>query len=261
MKQERIKTAIKAAAGGRDNPLEEMEKETGIKPDDLERVSVVVADTKGGPESTWVIFLTKSAYDQKKVKDSVRDRKETKHDGKPIYHNDMKAVCLVGPKVLLVGSLESVKKALDRRGKNKKEGPIRDGVKLASDGKHHLVAAAVVPSDARSERLPPQMAFLKEIVGGTLTAQLVGTDLSLELKATTSSASAAKEIKEAMAGVKSFVSLFLLQGGNLPPAVRTAVANALDGLKCQTSGKEVTISTKFELNDDVLAALARNVGR
>jgi hypothetical protein len=257
MKQERVKAAIKAA-GGRDNPLDEMEKETGIKPEDVERFTVVVADAASGPESSWGILLTKSPYDQGKVKDSVKDRKQTKHDGKTIYYNDTNAVCLAGPKVILVGKLEGVKKALDRRGKNKKEGPIRDGVKLASDGKYHLVAAAVVPSDARSERLPPQMAFLKEIVGGTLTAQIVGTDLSLELKATTSSASAAKEMKEAMAGVKDLVRL---QGGNMPLAVRTAVANALDGLKCQTSGKEVTISTKFELNDDVLAALARNVGR
>src|SRR5262249_13547209 len=71
--------------GSYPDPVEEMEKKTGLKPTDIERGTLVFQDT----ENMWVVIETVAAYDQEKVRKKIdgaedityKDRKYIKGNG------------------------------------------------------------------------------------------------------------------------------------------------------------------------------------
>src|SRR5262249_12539129 len=136
----------KAPQGG--DLAKEMEDKIGLKPEDIERISVVAPDLMGMMDrnnpSMWVVVATTKPYDRKAIlekceKSMGAKATEGKAKGQTTYEfgKNKPVVLFPSDRILLLGTSSSVlESCLDKVGKS--SGPLASSISAAG-GKHHFV--------------------------------------------------------------------------------------------------------------------------
>jgi hypothetical protein len=182
----------------------EAEKSTGLKPDEVERVTLVVFDPKD--ETVWLAVATRGPVDRQKILGKLAPgATEGTHQGKA-YHvaGEGKRVALhfADDRTFVVAPAEpALKRCLELAARASASGPLADGVRASTAGADHLVAA-VAPSDDMQKALadaPPDVRPylpLLQARSALLTADL-GKVTDLRLSATYADGEKAAAAKEA----------------------------------------------------------------
>jgi hypothetical protein len=251
-----MEPAINQAAPGWDK---EMEKEVGLKPADLERVTFVVLDAQG--EKMWAAVATRSPYDRDKLLHGLApDAKELQHQGKSIYRSerDQTAVHLVNDHLFVMGNEAGVRQFLDGP-RSPGAGPLSTGLKLAAD-KHHVVAAVSPPAAAvgklRPTVPPPLQPFLPLLDLQTATLILdANQDIQIDLQMNFPDEAGAKKAEQAARSAVALAQLSLAQMKNQmgkdPQAAAalpmfTTLETLLKNIPIEQQGPVVQIRLKAE---------------
>ncbi len=156
--------------------VKETETKTGLTPDDIERITMVLVRTPETPDDHPLLFFaTTKAFDKKKVFGfAVPGGEEEKYKGETLFANNNMAGYVLAKKAFVIGSKGDVQSLIDA-GKGKPEGGLAPALALAA-GKHSLVVginpAALPPLP---EDLPPPVEPFKPLLkatGATLAVDL-----------------------------------------------------------------------------------------
>jgi hypothetical protein len=151
--------------------VKETEKETGLTPDDVERMTMVMVRTPD--DHPLIFFATTKAFDKKKVFGyAVVGGEEEKYKGETLFANNNMAGLVLGEKAFVIGSKGEVQSLIDA-GKGKPEGGLAPALALAA-GKHSLVVGvnpgALPPLP---EELPPPIEPFKPLVKASVATLAV----------------------------------------------------------------------------------------
>jgi hypothetical protein len=230
-----------------------MERETGLTPDEVERLHVVSIDAQR--RLGWIVGRTVSPPDRKRILSRLRTPVEQWHEGRRYFLGKTEqgrevAVHFGGPQVLVVASEEGMKLCLEQAGKPATTGPLTPIITLV-EGKSQVVLG-INPKGPLQELLKKNET-LKEL-GGVQLLRLtadVGKEASLDLRATTEDEAAAKKLNSwLLAWKKKASNPFWLIGGaallGLDAAVVEQIAKLLAKFKPQVKGNEVAVQVKTD---------------
>jgi hypothetical protein len=242
-----------------EDPAEKMERETGVRPEEVERLTLVTinADEKMG----WLLARTLRPYDRAKVLARLSDGRQEIYRGRT-YHlgtgpdNQQRAVYFAGTRVIVAGTEEGVKRCLHFAAGERVKGPLEPVIALAG-GKHTAVAGGY-PAGGPMEKVKNN-ANLKNLEKVKLiTATMDVTDRAhLETKAKLSSADEARDLQqvierqqEALRGnpllrVALILGISSALGEDLKPLAPTMV-NVLVKTKVGQKGDEILATTDLD---------------
>jgi hypothetical protein len=264
----RTPAAVKALEEIRNRDREEdpgarMERETGLRPDEVERLWLVGVDADR--RIGWLVVRTRQPYDRKKVLACLRDHHEHVHQGQS-YHLGMNAegrqaaVHFAGSHVLAAGSEEGVKRCLDVAIAPPVKGPLEPVIALAASPAHTAVAGAI-PRGGPLEKFKG-MALLNSLAEAELftmaldvsdktivnaTARMAGEDEAKQLA----------RVVNAFAGMGPFGRGLLLStflGRELAP-LAPALNKLVEQMKITQKGKELVATVTVEDGSSVAKAL------
>lgn len=252
--------------GDAKNNLDEMEKKTGLKPADIDRVLAVFPDLDS--KQPLVVITTNKPVDRKKILEGLEaDPAERKHQNRA-YHVSKKGmndpgIHFVSDKLFVLGGEVGLKLALDHvAGATKKApGKLANSLKLV-DGRNQLVVAMVPPGAqvqqikqmAQANPLAGQYVSLLELQSGALTASLVANTLQIEITGTFPGEPAAKAAKSTLDTLKTQANGFILFIQD--PQQKADAQKALTNLSIDQKGADVLVRTSAEINVNDLMKMA-----
>ena len=206
-------------------PLQEWEQNLtraiGLKPNEIERLTVVVLDSKS-VKSVAVILRTAGPYPEERILASAlgagaeKEALETRV-GRALLRpkrGDGPATCLLHDQVVLIGPLVTVQAILDKHLTSKREavrsGELSAALALAGSGKHLVVAGFAPTADvaraiaAELPKAPKDLTALKPLLRAktaTLAADLAGEGrdtLQLAFAGKAEAAEATEQAREAL---------------------------------------------------------------
>lgn len=249
-KNETVQKVIKEFPGS-DNWEKDCEELLGLKPADVERVTLVFPHIETGEKSQqfWTILLTKKPLDQEKFKKQMSATNEEKVKEKKYYtggSGHTEAVHFAEEKVAVIGSAESVKAFLSQEIKT--EGPLSKALNRAAE-EHHVVAGFTIPEKVREETkqtpddgpLPEVKALipLQELKSGIVVMD-VKEELEVELTAEYADEKKAKAAKDAIPGAIAHLKAIA------PQRAVSVVAGEENGIKSELKGAELTVTLKIK---------------
>ncbi len=153
--------------------LKEVEKKTGLAPEDIERTTVVIKDS---PDAMPLFFFgTTKAFDRARVFSlAVPEGREEKYSGETIFANEMQAAYVLGERAFVIGTKGDIQSVIDS-GKDKPTGGLLPALVLAA--KKHAVVVAVNPTmlSLEEDKLPAEAEPFKPLfkaTSATLTLDL-----------------------------------------------------------------------------------------
>jgi hypothetical protein len=185
--------------------LETLEKGTGLKPEQIERVTV--AGHKVNEEGPIFLVTTTGPAPRDKILQAiVPEAEEVKHQGRAYYASRAHRTALhfVSDRLFLVCPPKMMPEVLDGLAAKKAEGLMSAALRLAAQ--KHLITAGFNPApmvkEIESTNLPAQAEpFLPLLKTQMATWTLdQGEDLRLEVRLTYADAGAAKEAEKAVQG-------------------------------------------------------------
>jgi hypothetical protein len=262
--------------------VEQMQKEAGLAPTDIERVTVVLASVPdlGGPnaqpinggDSFWAIMLTSKPYDRKKMLEKEPNARPAKHEGKEYYvvHQGPSPLAyhFAADRILVLGTEGGVKQCLTKAAGKRGKGPLDEALRLAA-GKSHIVVGfnpqLPVVQQAR-QKLPrgmEQYQALFDAQAGVLTANLAA-DLELEVSLFFATDAKAKEGKAAadtgLSTIKGLLGFARMTADKQAAAALDQAEAALKSVKIEQKGTAVSVQSKTPINADALANLGKGFG-
>jgi hypothetical protein len=253
-----VQDAVQAAGRDVTDALTSLEQATGFKPEDIERVTVVVKDATVKPPSLWVIVTAGKPWDSKKVLEAAGMPMTAKNENGVGYHvaeGGSGAFCLLSPKTAVFAPTEDALKAcLAQQDKPTTKGPLAQAIKQVGS-KDHIAGGFAIPQQAL-DPLRQQVAAAGPLAGkGTdaldieclwLAGNFNGKDLQVELTGAYPSSDKAKVAKELCDSLKVMAPFFLGQLGDA--AFIAAAGNFLDNLSISQSGSNVIVKAKAPLD-------------
>ncbi len=257
--QKGLKEALKSAPPGTD-PLAEMQKEIGLTPPDVERITVVAIDAQ--QKMGWGLATGTKPFDREKLLSTWfkgNQPEKATHAGKTLHvvptpDLGRMAICFVHDTLLLAGPEEGVKRCLNQLGGQRPAGPLDDAIKRAGE-KHLVLLGANPPPDlmtlARKD-LPDFLqsaAPLLDAQGAALTLDLDDL-LKLNLGLRLPDEEKSKAAREAAQGLVQVARFALPQikaqlAQMLPKPAAEAlykeVVNISNGIKVEQAGASVTV--------------------
>jgi hypothetical protein len=169
--------------------------DVGLKPAEIERV-IAIPQLAGGPDEFVFLLTTSKPARELIIAASKTKHEEKKHNGRVYFQTTAegpqgpgrtRALHEVNERFLVIGATPAVLKLMDRAGKQEKDNPLSDALKLTL-GEDPLVACfnlAQLPTEA-SATLPAEAAALKPLFDAkpglvTLTS---GKETRLDLRLT-----------------------------------------------------------------------------
>jgi hypothetical protein len=252
-----------------DDPIKELEDNTGLKPEDIERVTIV--SPNDDKLDGWSIILTNKNYDKKKILDSLRGNQEITYEGKT-YHvgrfgkeqpkakdpfpmdkkwappggwpklpePEKDAIHFVSGRLFVEGKEKGMKRFLEFLKGKRPKGPLDDAIRLVGRRGNHIVVG-INPAAMKSKLKGPAKGMFKG-ADTVLEAQLItvvakaGESWQLEGTARYSNDSQAQSGKKGFDdGIKSLKDLAKLfdEGGQFK--------SALDALTVEQKGSNVVL--------------------
>jgi hypothetical protein len=252
----------------------EIEAKTGLKLNEIERLTIVVTDFER--QIGWGLATASKPFDRAKLVAAFEGKSEkVQHAGKTLdvvttNTGERMALYFVHDKLLAVGPEAGVKKAVELVGGKRPSGPLDDAIKRARD--HHMVCLGVNPPAGRlqqlAQTLPPQAASYKALLDvQTLTLVVDGdAQTKIELSLRFPNDAKAGEAKQAIDGVVAMGKLMIgmldaqLKQGLPPQAadeVGRQIKGALESVKVNQSGPNVlvTVSINSKAISDALTPM------
>jgi len=266
-----IKAAIDAARKKNDKmeaPAARLERDTGLKPSDVERFHIVGIDDKS--KLAWGVAKTTKDLDQDRILSHLKDRAEKRHADRRYYVGKSEegqevAVHFGGPRVLVMANNEaSMQRCLDLVAKPVQTGPLASLIKQADEGKADIVAGVNPKGGSTDAQKGPagmmQGADAIQVVAITAT---VGKDVDLDIRATTTDEAAAqkvqtmmRELQKKLEGVGGEFGLkLLLMGYGVDMATANQISKLLAAMKPEVKGNEVSVKVKTDTAGVVTALL------
>jgi hypothetical protein len=227
-----------------------LERETGLRPEQLERVHIVSVD--GNWRHGWIVGRTLGPIDRAGLLAKLESRRAARHAGRR-YHigttdGQERAVHFAGPRVLVVATEEGMKGCLDQASRPVRTGPLLPLLALA-EGNSQVVAGLNV-NTAAAERLRGNPILQPLAKARTAQATLdVDRDALLDVRATFPDDKAAKAALELLDGLKEQApaALLLLRlGGRIDATTNTQLNKLLESLKTEVKGNEVAVKAKTD---------------
>lgn len=245
--------------------IDKFKSRTGIDPRSFDRLVVGVHYTYPTPTTTKLetVAIAQGTFDAKALVAAARIAAngkftEQKYRGATIIqisiNDQMKvlglwnmqvgelAICALDKNMLAIGSLSTVRAAIDA---GKKGGANGDLVTLASrDAKAVIGFGANVPRELMAnlnvgnDTLAKDANSIRQAYGSIGTTD---TDVSLSLVARTDNPDAAKNLSDTVTGLKQLGAIFVVR---MAPARKALAQSALDNMKITTRGNELEIRTQ-----------------
>ncbi len=245
--------------------IEKFKTRTGIDPRSFDRVVLGMHYTYPTPRVTKLetVAIARGTFDARALTAAARSAangkyREEKYRGATILVitikdqiklfgvwdmriNDL-AVCVLDPHSLAIGSIESVRSAIEAGRKGRASGDLAS---LAShDPKAVIGFGANIPKELMAslnvgnDTIAKDANSIRQVYGSIGSTE---SDVSLMLVARTDSAQAANNLNDTITGLKQLGGLFV---GQMAPTRRALAQSALDNLKITTRGTEVEIRTQ-----------------
>ena len=235
--------AMQKAIAKRDDAGARFEQETGLRPEQVERLSGVTVDSEN--RTGWIIVRTLMPYDVRKVLSCLEGRREIPYDHNH-YHvsktpdGSTRALYFAGTRVIVAGTETGVKHCLDFVKRGPVTGPLEPIIALAAEGKHTAVAG-VFPPGALLRVTPITLTGITQI---TATADVSET-VVLDAKAQLISQEAAKKTIQILKVAKAAAALAQLRGGEAAEKT-AAIAGLLDKINVVQKGNEIFATARID---------------
>jgi hypothetical protein len=245
--------------------IEKFKTRTGIDPRSFDRVVLGMRYTYPTPRVTKLetVAIARGAFDARALAAAARlaangKYREEKYRGATILvitlNDQMKlfgvwdmrindlAVCVLDSHSLAIGSIASVRAAIEAGRKGRAGGDL--GSLASHDPKAVIGFGANIPKELMAslnvgnDTIAKDANSIRQVYGSIGSTE---SDVSLMLVARTDSASAANNLNDTITGLKQLGGLFI---GQMAPARRALAQSALDNLKITTRGTEVEIRTQ-----------------
>jgi hypothetical protein len=250
--------------------LQAMEMMTGLGLGDIERVSAVVADAD--KQLGWGVAATRKPYDRDKILAQLKGARRRRHEDKTYYvvadrgdrPGEEFTIYFVNDRIAVAGPQDGVKRCLGFLAEKKSAGPLSDAIKLAGEGKHHLVAAVHPPADRLKQfqgefkGMAKAFVWVTDIRAATLTVDL-GKTSRLDATLTFAEEARARQAGKTLDTFRGSFELFVLPDLEerwkllLPPAEvkkhTEQVKNLLGGVSVARKGKSVHVRFKGDIKD------------
>ena len=245
--------------------IEKFKTRTGIDPRTFDRVVLGTRFTYPSPKVTKLetVAIARGTFDAKALTAAARiaangKYREEKYRGATIsiitINDQMKlfgvwdmrisdlAVCALDPNSLAIGSVSTVRAAIDAGKSGKASAEL---VALATrDPKAVIGFGANLPKELMTslnvgnDTIAKDASSIRQAYGSIGSTE---TDVSLTLVARTDSTEAANNLNDTVTGLKQLGGLFI---GRMAPEKRALAQAALDNLKITTRGTELELRTQ-----------------
>lgn len=262
----RVRTELQKVPGLHD-PAGYLFRVVGLRPDEVERATVVVKDARA--ESAWVVIETAGPYDEAPIRERLHGAQEVAHAGASYLKGSFgpgPVVCVHfhSARLILFGPEPGVRDALSGPGAPA-TGALADALKLLTSERQ--VVGCLVPSAEESERMKravrrrpwgEDVLALYEARSATLTGRLSGDDLHIEaawLFPDDGGAQAAGSvIEKRLDQARLVVSWGLAQDEEAKRAFDLA-DKTLDSVQINQDGARLVVQARLELGAEAVALI------
>lgn len=244
----------------RDNPgkpdlVKRLETETGLKPEEIERVTRVITDAS--KEEGWTIIKTKKPYDAKALTGRVRNSQSKSHLDSPYVvgvdsQDQPVALAPVSPSVFVVGKEEGVRQALGLIATPIAKGNLAPVIEMCRKDDHVVFGYNAGAGRVEGNKNGFDLSKLNdmELLTGTVN---VREQTELNARARADSDEKAEKIRGITAGwIRGIQTLLAVEVklGQLFPNARTEQAKResklLKAVKLSAEGNEVVVTMKAD---------------
>jgi hypothetical protein len=242
------------------------------KPEEVDRLTVVFMDAQ--KNLILEIHETNKPLALATIKQDFSTSRDATHQGKSyvvgtvIGQPQPMAAYLVHSRLMIAGSEESVKRAIEMGSKPRESGPLDEGLNLIAGNKHLVGCMRSVPemtNVVRQAQDPTSKMFapLAEFTTVQFEAQ-ISQSLDLQVQATYAGDPQAQAAKGAADKGLAMASVGLgAMKGALPPdqqAALGAVETALETMKVEQTGPRVKVTVRFDGLDNAVRMIPNMMG-
>ena len=248
--------AVQKAIGDNPNLGMQLESETGLKPEDIERATVVATDAS--KSEGWIIVKTKNPYDTQALIRRIRNPRQMTHLDRPYTvgvdeRNEPVAFAAINPSVFLFGKEAGVRQALGLIGSPIAKGPLAPVIERCRKDDHVVLGYNPASGSLPEKSLLSNLRALNdmELLFGTLN---VRAKVELDLRARTMSEENAEKLRGAANKLLTSYKMLLLSRWLLGDKQREQAdqeTKLLSGLKIGTEGKDVVATLRVEPDEVV----------
>jgi hypothetical protein len=237
-----------------EDPVAWLENNTGLRPDDLDRLTAVFADPD--KHEVWFAVRTVKPYDRDALLGRLRDVGKEHYEGTPYFAGETKdgkvlGVYFAGKHVLVAGPEPGLRRCLKFRAGPRGSGPLDEALRRAAGDDH--VVGAYNPTPEQRERLAGRVPKLIKPVYTPLSEARFATfwlnfddSSQAEAKLTFADKAKAQQGRKAAQGGVRLAKLglalarFRLPAGTDEKAL-DRLDKALDALKIEQQETDVTV--------------------
>jgi hypothetical protein len=183
----------------------DMERQFGLAPTAIERVTLVMPMVAPGVEPVFYVAAKKAVEKKEFLEKLVPGGTAKTHAGQEYYANDRRAVLMLDDRHFVVGGQGDVQTVIDQ-GKAKPEGALLPALRLAA-GKHGIVVAGNPEAIAKNLPNAPEIEPFKPLLAATMATLAidVGEKSAAQMRLTFPNAEAAKKGAKALEAARGML--------------------------------------------------------
>jgi len=257
-----------------EDPAARMERETGLKPGEVERAHLVILDAAQDQKLGWVVVRTVKPYDRDRILSHLKDRAEKRHKDRRYYLSKNEqgqevAVHFGGPRVIVVCDREeAMKRCMELAEMPVKEGPLAATVKQADEGKSQVVVGLRFRGGLTEVvKNAPQAGMVKDKLDDLDVVRItadVGKDVDLDVRVVTTDEAAAMRLQAALNNLQKQTSTaagkltlaFIGLGMGLDGNTMSQITKVLAAMKPEVQGNEVSVKARTDTSTLVAGLIA-----
>lgn len=236
-----------------EDPAARMERDTGLKPDEVERLHVVGLDAD--KRQGWVVAKTLNPIDREKVLAKLARREEMRHEGRRYYLGKNNAdaelaVHFAGPNVVVVADEAGMKRAMEQAARPVTAGPLKPSIAMAETTKSQVILGVNPPGGGlEAIKNNAQTKAFAEVKVARITLDATEKEATLQMTAEAADEQKATSLQKSLTTMFTLLKFPLafqqLKGGEEAKTAST-VTKFLNALKFTAKGKEVHGAVKSD---------------
>jgi hypothetical protein len=260
---------VAAAPTPQNGMLATMERETGLKPEQVERFTFVITNISDPINGGWYVVRTKAPYDRSKILQTMGTTREVTVEGKTFLVGAIptNSAYFAGSQVLVLGSEAGLRVFAQRTATPRAASPLDPALAMIAENQHHIVATmipdplALLQTRGSLAANPIMKPFDPILAVQSVTATVDMSDLLvIDMNATYADEAKAKAAKDALdKGLVTFKAMFPANGpvsGKPNPQMESmkALSKLVSQLKPELNA--AVINLKLSLAPEALSGLA-----
>lgn len=249
-----------------DDPIAFLERQTSLRPEQVERLTFVFIDLAA--RLGWTMFRTREPYDRQQVLARLFAVSERVHEGQIYYVGDDSdgrplAICPLAPRLLIAGPEEGVRRclALLRDPATNGEGPMAPLIARLDDPAQVFGGFKPEPSSLGTLRSIPSLSVLADVKQVEVSAQVEEPTRILAQTQADDAEQAGRmndSLRNSMKMLRGVLLLQALEGGDRAVAIQR-IGKLLNQTEIRAEGRSVrmTLTTDPETLVAILPALPR----